>query len=43
VAPVLAPIAVILASGPLAAVVGPLPKWFGLLTTIFLLAQPSSA
>jgi signal transduction histidine kinase/DNA-binding response OmpR family regulator len=40
VALVLAPIAVILASGPLGDAIGGLPHWFGLATTVFLLAQP---
>jgi signal transduction histidine kinase/CheY-like chemotaxis protein len=40
VALVLMPIALTLASGPLRAVFGTLPAWFGLATTILLLAQP---
>jgi signal transduction histidine kinase/CheY-like chemotaxis protein len=37
---VFAPIALVLSSGIVRQVVGPLPSWFGLITTVFLLAQP---
>jgi signal transduction histidine kinase/CheY-like chemotaxis protein len=40
VALVLAPIALILGAGPLKAALGGLPAWFGLATTVLLLAQP---
>jgi signal transduction histidine kinase/DNA-binding response OmpR family regulator len=40
VALVLAPIAIILAAGPLKTALGGLPAWFGLVTLVILLAQP---